>query len=122
MAGLDVSREQRMSALEYANLVRTYRARMKKEVQAGRMPYDTFLSHGPHDPLLRSMKIQDALRHMPVIGRVKAEKILRAAQVSPSKTLGGLSPMAWERLYIVLESYPTVRRRLSEARGMVNAP
>ena len=111
-----------MDALEHANDVRVYRARMKKDVKAGRRPFDTFLAQGPHDPLLRSMKIQDALRHMPGIGRVKAEKVLRAAQVSPSKTLSGLSPAAWERLYLVLESYPTVGRRLSEARGMVNAP
>jgi len=120
--GFDRSVEQRMDALGHANEVRVYRARMKKDVQAGRVPFDTFLAQGPHDPLLRSMKIQDALRHMPGIGRVKAEKVLRAAQVSPSKTLSGLSPAAWERLYLVLESYPTVGRRLSEARGMVNAP
>jgi len=120
--GFDRSLEQRMDALGHANDVRVYRARLKKDVQAGRRPFDTFLAQGPHDPLLRSMKIMDALLHMPGIGRVKAEKVLRAASVSPSKTLGGLSPAAWERLYVVLEGYPTVGRRLSEARGMVNAP
>jgi len=120
--GFDRSVEQRMDALGHANEVRVYRARMKKDVQAGRVPFDTFLAQGPHDPLLRSMKIQDALRHMPGIGRIKAEKILRRAAVSPSRTLGGLSPAAWERLYLAVEEYPTVGRRLSEARGMVNAP
>jgi len=128
--GFDRTLEQRMDALEHANDVRVYRARMKKDVKAGRVPYDTFLARGPHDPLLRSMKIQDALRHMPGIGRVKADLFLKAAHVSPSKTLGGMSPAAWERLYLVLESSPAVsrrlltatRRRLSEARGMVNAP
>jgi len=120
--GFDRSLEQRMDALGHANDVRVYRARLKKDVKAGVKPFDTFLTQGPHDPRLGSMKVMDALLHMPGIGRVKAEKVLRAAQVSPSKTLKGLSPAAWERLYLVLESYPTVGRRLSEARGMVNAP
>lgn len=111
----DRSREQRMAALRRANEVRTTRARLKEDVQAGRVPYDVFLTDGPHDPLLRSMRLEEALRNMPGIGEVLVRYILRDAQISPSKTLGGLSPQAWRRLYTALEAYPSIHRRLSEA-------
>ena len=122
MTGLDVPLEQRMSALEYANRVRSYRAQMKKDVKAGRAPYDFFLARGPHDPMLQSMKIHAALVAMPGFREKKADYVLKRAGISRSKTLGGLSPQAWERLYVVLEAYPTVGRRLSEARATVSAP
>lgn len=119
MNGLAVPLEQRMSALERANEIRVYRARLKKDVASGRASYDTFLALGPHDERLQSMKLTAALRVMPGLGPAKISKILQRAAISPSKTLGGLSGPQWERLYLVLESYPTVGRRLSEARGNV---
>lgn len=109
--------EQRMSALARGNEIRSYRARLKKDVAAGRVPYDRLLERGPHDDRLRSMKLEDALKAMPAIGPRRVKYILRDAQISPRATLGGVSPQAWERLYRVLESYPSINKRLMEARG-----
>ena len=120
MNTMDRSLEQRRDALVKANKIRVYRAQLKKDVAAGREPYDAFLTRGAHDPRLQSMKLKDALAVMPVIGPVKVNQILTRAGISPSKTLGGLSPVAWERLYLVLESYPTIQRRLSERRATVS--
>jgi hypothetical protein len=116
---LERSLEQRQHALLRANEIRTYRAEKKKQIHDGDLPADWFFAHGPHDPLLRSMKIKDALLATPSVGAVKADKILRRAGVSPSKTLSGLSGPAWERLYVVLESYPVVRKRLSVRGGSI---
>ena len=111
----DRSREQRMAALEGANEIRRFRARKKKEVAAGTERYDFFLTFGADHPLLRSMKVHEALMVMPHIGRVKAARILRAAEISHSKSLGGLTPQAWRRLWVAFESYPIAHKRLSEA-------
>lgn len=106
------SLEQRRDALARANEIREYRGRKKKDVKAGREPADFFLAHGPHDERLQSMRLHAALVAMPALGKKKADEILRRASISPSKTLGGLSGPQWERLYVVLESYPSVRKRL----------
>jgi hypothetical protein len=116
---LERSLEQRQHALLRANEIRTYRAEKKKQVKAGELPADWFLAQGPHDPQLRSMKVEAALVSIPGMGRTKAAGILRAAGVSPSKTLGGISEPAWERLYIVLESSRTMRKRLSVRGGSI---
>lgn len=109
---LDRSLEQRRDALNKGNEIRFYRAKKKKDVKAGRVPWDFFLAHGPHAPELQSMKLLDALRCMPAIGPKKADRILSRSSISPSKTLGGVSEAQWERLYLVLESYPSIRKRL----------
>ena len=84
------SNAQRMEALERANRIRTRRARYKKDLKAGRER----LLDGLVDPpeWLESAKILDVLLAVPKVGRVKANKILRGCAVSPSKTIGGLSP------------------------------
>jgi hypothetical protein len=110
------SREQRMNALEKGNDIRSYRAGKKKDVKAGREPWDFFLAHGPHDERLQSMRLHAALVAMPALGKGKADEILKRASISPSKTLSGLSAGQWERLYVVLESYPSIRKRLRAER------
>ena len=41
---------------------------------------------------IETMKIQDLLLSAPKMGRVKVDKLLRTCRISPSKTVGGLSP------------------------------
>src|SRR4051794_13798089 len=110
------SREQRRDALHKGNAIRTYRAQKKKAVKAGDESADFFLAHGPHDPRLRSMRLREALLCMPAVGAKKADRILSRATISPSKTLSGLSAGQWERLYVVLESYPSIRKQLRAER------
>ena len=118
-AVFDRSLEQRREALSKGNDVRLYRAALKRRLRAGEVPYDVFLSRGPHDPRLASMKVREALLVMPHLGPMKVDRIMRRAWISPSKTLGGLSPQAWDRLYGALEEWPAVRQRLSEASGSI---
>lgn len=83
------SLQQRMDALGQANRIRTARAQMKRDVRAGRLdPCDVLLSVPWHS---ETLKLDQLLLCVPKIGRTKARKILRRHDVSPSKTLLGLS-------------------------------
>lgn len=90
------SLEQRMDALARANRIRTYRAALKRDVAAGRKSAVDVIVAGA-DPVvggdrrLETMPVYELIRAVPKVGRVKADKILRHARVSPSKTLGGLT-------------------------------
>jgi hypothetical protein len=83
------SYRQRMSALERANRIRTYRADLKRDLKAGRVSI--------HDLLLEpsagifTMKVFDLLLATPKYGRTKVNKVLMMCRISPSKTVGGLS-------------------------------
>lgn len=80
---------QRRDALGKANLIRTTRAEMKRDVKARRREVTALILDPPW--WLESMKVFDLLMASPKIGRVKANKILGFARVAPSKQVGGLS-------------------------------
>lgn len=79
--------DQRRTALVEANRIRTVRAALKRDLKAGRIAWPELLDH----PDTATMKVLDALLHVPGIGRVKATRALRDAGVSPSKTLAGMT-------------------------------
>ncbi|HEV2769894.1 MAG TPA: integration host factor, actinobacterial type, partial [Solirubrobacteraceae bacterium] len=80
---------QRMEALERANLIRTTRARLKKDLRSGRASIFPLLDEPPD--YLETAKVADFLIAIPKIGRVKANKALNQCRISPSKTFSGLS-------------------------------
>ena len=90
-AGLTPERSltQRKEALKKANDVRTRRARLKREIKAGRQQIHGLLLDPP-DYLLTA-KVADLLLKVPKYGRVKVNRALNHCRISPSKTIGGLS-------------------------------
>lgn len=80
---------QRMDALERANVVRTRRAELKRNVKAGRASVWTVIAEPPE--WVETMKLFDLLLSVPKFGRVKVNKMLVQCRISPSKTIGGLS-------------------------------
>jgi hypothetical protein len=80
---------QRMDALQRANEVRSERARLKRDLKAGRVQINGLLLDPP--PYLQTAKVFDLLLAVPKYGRVKANRILGQCRISPSKTIGGLS-------------------------------
>lgn len=80
---------QRLEALKRANDVRTRRARLKRDLKAGRVQIHGLLLDPP-DYILTA-KVFDILLAVPKYGRVKANRILTQCRISPSKTIGGLS-------------------------------
>lgn len=80
---------QRLEALQNANRIRSARSQLKRDVKAGRFKVAELVAAPPE--FTDTMKIFDLLLAVPKVGRVKANKWLSRARVSPSKTLGGLS-------------------------------
>ena len=80
---------QRMDALKRANEIRTQRARLKRDLKAGRTQIHGLLLDPPE--WLATAKVFDLLLAVPKYGRVKVNKVLVGCRISPSKTIGGLS-------------------------------
>ncbi|MEJ7717803.1 MAG: integration host factor, actinobacterial type [Thermoleophilaceae bacterium] len=80
---------QRMDALQRANSIRTDRARLKRELKAGRVKINGLLLDPPD--FIQTAKVSDLLLAVPKYGRVKVNRILSQCRISPSKTIGGLS-------------------------------
>ena len=80
---------QRMEALKRANEIRTQRARLKRDLKAGRTQIQGLLLDPPE--YLLTAKVFDLLLAVPKYGRVKVNRILTQCRISPSKTIGGLS-------------------------------
>jgi len=80
---------QRMDALKRANEIRTQRARLKRDLKAGRTQIHGLLLDPPE--WLATAKVFDLLLAVPKYGRVKVNRILTQCRISPSKTIGGLS-------------------------------
>jgi hypothetical protein len=78
-----------MDALKKANEIRTRRSQFKRDVKEGRVTPRGFLLAPPE--WLCTMKVHDLLLALPKCGRVKANRMLQACRMSPSKTVGGLS-------------------------------
>ena len=83
------SLDQRMDALKRANDIRTARAKLKKDLKAGKASIHALLLDPPD--YVMTAKVFDMLLAVPKYGRVKANRILNQCRISPSKTIGGLS-------------------------------
>jgi hypothetical protein len=89
MAAPERSIDQRLDALAKANRIRTERARLKRELKAGRLSIHTLLLDPPE--YVETAKVFDMMLAVPKYGRVKVNKILALCRIAPSKTIGGLS-------------------------------
>lgn len=91
MTGFAVGRshQQRIEALERANRVRIHRARLKERIKRGDASVVDVLRR-PH-PLEQTMKVWELLLAQPKVGRVRVARLHRQLEISPSKTVGGLS-------------------------------
>jgi len=75
--------------LALANVVRTQRAQVKRDLKAGRVAIHTLLLDPP--AFLETAKVFDVLLAVPTFGRVRVHRLLTQCRISPSKTIGGLS-------------------------------
>lgn len=94
------SLQQRLDALGRANVVRTKRAQLKKDLKAGRVAiYDVIAA--PAD-WLETATVFDLLLATPKYGRVKVNKALTQCRIAPSKTLGGMTERQRDELVRLL--------------------
>ena len=90
-----------MKALNRANEIRTKRAKLKRDLKAGKVQVEKLLLDPPDWVL--SAKAFDMILAVPKYGRVKANKILTQCRISPSKTIGGLSERQRAELVSMLQ-------------------
>ncbi|HEY5709339.1 MAG TPA: integration host factor, actinobacterial type [Solirubrobacterales bacterium] len=83
------SLDQRVDALKRANDIRTARSKLKKDLGQGRASIETLLLDPPD--YVMTAKVFDMLLASPKCGRVKTNRLMNQARISPSKTIGGLS-------------------------------
>lgn len=108
------SLDQRLDALARANLVRTARKEMKAWL--GTLPPRASTERSARlvrEPLVGvndTMKVYDQLLACRGLGHVGASKLLRRLHISPSKTVGGLSPRQRDALTVALEELARQRR------------
>ena len=81
---------QRMEALKRANRIRTKRAKLKRDLRSGNVSPQGLLLSPPE--YILTAKVSEMLLAVPKYGQVKVNKILAQCRISPSKTIGGLSP------------------------------
>ncbi len=79
-----------MEALKRANQIRTQRAKLKRDLRSGRVSPHALLLSPPE--YIQTAKVSEMLLAVPKYGHVKVNKILAQCRISPSKTIGGLSP------------------------------
>lgn len=103
IAAPERSYDQRMEALTRANEIRSTRAELKQQVK--RREQDALELLGRPIAELDTMKVFDLLLAIPKVGRVKVNKMLAAARVSPSKTVGGLSERQRRELMAIVRAF-----------------
>jgi hypothetical protein len=81
--------DQRREALALANEVRFKRAALKATLKRGEQSIITLLEDPPQ--YLASARIAELLLACPGYGRVKVERLLTRCEVSPRRTITGLS-------------------------------
>lgn len=96
-----------MLALELANEIRSRRSQLKRDLKAGRADMLAMIIDPPE--WIETMKLFDLILATPKWGRVKVNKILAQARVSPSKTIGGLSDRQRGELTALLKHSTTYR-------------
>lgn len=95
--------DQRFAALAVANQVRVERAKLKKAIKSGEVKAQAILADPPGYAL--TMKAHDLLLSVPKFGLVKANRAMKLCMMSPSKTIGGLSPRQRDALVEYLDNF-----------------
>ena len=110
------ARQQRLNALNGANVVRIERARYRKRLKEGSLEFDSFLDEMPE--CCANVSIVKLVQWMPNIGLTKARKIVAELPIEEGDgdvRLGELSPKALYQLSAHVERQVAVYRSSSFA-------
>lgn len=94
---------QRMNALAKANEVRKRRGELRRDLKANRVSIASIVDGPPE--YLETMNVSDLLLAVPRFGPAKTKKALVKCRISPSKTVGGMSPRQRRELAEILRDH-----------------
>lgn len=83
------SRDQMMTALAKANMIRSERAQLKRD--ARNRPELVLATIRAPSAGVRGMLLYDVLDALPAVGQAKVDRALMVMQISPRRTLMGLT-------------------------------
>ena len=82
--------EQRSAALEKAAAARRARADLKVRLKSSGTRLDEVLADGDSDAVIGKMRVVAVLEAMPGVGKVRAQRIMKRLEISPSRRVRGL--------------------------------
>ena len=95
--------EQRAAALEKAAAARRARAELKLRLKSGSTSLAEALDSGETDDAVGKMKVVAVLEAMPGVGKVRAQKLIEALEISPARRVRGLGAKQREALLRAFE-------------------
>lgn len=95
--------EQRAAALEKAAAARKVRAELKVRLKSQDTSLAEVLQAGDVDEAVGKMKVLAVLEAMPGVGKVKAQRLMDALEISPARRVRGLGAKQREAL---LQEFP----------------
>ena len=82
--------EERAAALEKAAAARRARKELKESLKRGGTDLKQVLKDAETDEILGKMKVSALLEALPKVGKVKAQEIMQALEIAPTRRLRGL--------------------------------
>mgnify|MGYP007069921922 CR=1 FL=1 len=89
MAVPELSREERLAALEQAKAARMKRAQVKEQLAAGEISLIEVIAM-KDDEAIGKMKVADLIQCIPHYGEAKTKKVMEELKISPNRRLRGL--------------------------------
>jgi hypothetical protein len=90
--------EQRAAALEKAAAARKARAELKVRLKTSDTTLADVLDSGDSDDAVGKMKVVAVLEALPGVGKVRAQKLMEALEISPARRVRGLGVKQREAL------------------------
>jgi hypothetical protein len=90
--------EQRAAALEKAAAARRARAELKVRLKTQGTSLAEVLESGESDDAVGKMKVVAVLEAMPGVGKVRAQRLMEALEISPARRVRGLGAKQREAL------------------------
>ena len=90
--------EQRAAALEKAAAARRARAELKVRLKSQGTSLAEVLDSGETDDAVGKMKVVAVLEAMPGVGKVRAQRLMEALEISPARRIRGLGAKQREAL------------------------
>jgi hypothetical protein len=90
--------EQRAAALEKAAAARRARAELKVRLKTHGASLAEVLDSGDTDDAVGKMKVVAVIEAMPGVGKVRAQRLMEALEISPSRRVRGLGAKQREAL------------------------
>jgi hypothetical protein len=90
--------EQRAAALEKAAAARRARAELKLRLKSHGTSLAEVLDSGDTDDAVGKMKVVAVLEAMPGVGKIRAQRLMEALEISPARRVRGLGTKQREAL------------------------